>query len=105
MRRALERAGRQCLTQVLITVGVLASLYAGHLNPEYRVSASQLSAVINRLATILLFALIDRQPSVMTDDDVEGRVSEPLFRRTIVRISFSRLVGTLLVQVFLVPSA
>ena len=94
-----------CLAQALITVGVLASLYAGYLNPEFRVTASQLSAIINGFATILLFAFIDPQLSVMTDDVVEGRVSEPLFRRTIVWISFSRLVGTLLAQALFVPSA
>ena len=94
-----------CLAQALITVGVLASLYAGYLNPEFRVTASQLSAVINGFATILLFALIDPQLSVMTDDVVEGRVSEPLFRRTIVWISLSRLAGTLLAQVLFLPSA
>jgi len=94
-----------CLAQALLTVGVLASLYAGYLNPEFRVTASQLSAVINGLATILLFALIDPQLSVMTDDVVEGRVSEPLFRRTIVWISFSRLAGTLLAQALFLPSA
>lgn len=94
-----------CLAQALITVGVLASLYAGYLNPDFRVTASQLSAVINGFATILLFALIDPQLSVMTDDVVEGRVSEPLFRRTIVWISFSRLAGTILAQILFVPSA
>lgn len=94
-----------CLAQALITVGVVASLYAGYLNPEFRVTASQLSAVINGLATILLFALIDPQLSVMTDDAVEGRVSEALFRRTIVWISVSRLAGTILAQVLLLPSA
>jgi hypothetical protein len=94
-----------CLAQALITVGVLASLYAGYLNPEFRVTASQLSAVINGFATILLFALIDPQLSVMTDDVIEGRISEPLFRRTIVWISFSRLAGTLLAQAVFLPSA
>ena len=94
-----------CLAQALITVGVVASLYAGFLNPEFRVTASQLSAVVNGFATILLFALIDPQLSVMTDDVVEGRVSEPLFRRTIVWISLSRLAGTLLAQVLFLPSA
>ncbi|MFM5955258.1 MAG: lipid II flippase Amj family protein [Novosphingobium sp.] len=94
-----------CLAQALITVGVVASLYAGYLNPEFRVTASQLSAVINGFATILLFALIDPQLSVMTDDAVEGRVSEALFRRTIVWISISRLIGTLLAQVLLLPAA
>jgi hypothetical protein len=93
------------LAQALLTVGVVASLYAGYLAPEFRVTASQLSAVINGFATILLFALIDPQLSVMTDDVVEGRIDEPLFRRTIVWISMSRLVGTLVAQAFFVPSA
>lgn len=94
-----------CLAQALLTVGVLASLYAGYLNPEFRVTASQLSAVINGLATILLFALIDPQLSVMTDDVVEGDLPEPLFRQAIVWISFSRLAGTLLAQLVFVPAA
>ncbi|GAL96319.1 hypothetical protein ATR1_039d0036 [Acetobacter tropicalis] len=93
------------LAQALITVGVLASLYAGYLNPAYRVTASQLSAVINGVATILLFALIDPQLSVMTDDVVEGRVDASLFRRTIVWISLSRLVGTVIAQAFFLPAA
>ncbi len=94
-----------CLAQALLTVGVVASLYAGYLNPEFRVTASQLSAVINGFATILLFALIDPQLSVMTDDAVEGRVSEALFRGTIVWISLSRLAGTILAQVLFLPAA
>jgi hypothetical protein len=94
-----------CLAQALLTVGVFASLYAGYLNPEYRVTASQLSAVINGLATILLFAFIDPQLSVMTDDVIEGRVAEPLFRRTVVWISFSRLAGTALAQLLFLPAA
>ena len=94
-----------CLAQALLTVGVLASLYAGYLNPEFRVTASQLSAVINGFATILLFALIDPQLSIMTDEVVEGKVDESLFRRTIVWISMSRLVGTILAQIVFVPAA
>lgn len=94
-----------CLAQALLTVGVFASLYAGYLNPDYRVTASQLSAVINGLATILLFVFIDPQLSIMTDDVVEGRVDEPRFRRTIVLISFSRLAGTLLAQLLFLPAA
>lgn len=93
------------LAQALITVGVLASLYAGYLNPQFRVTASQLSAVVNGFATILLFALIDPQLSVMTDDVVEGRIDEPLFRRTIMWISISRLAGTMLAQAIFLPAA
>jgi hypothetical protein len=73
------------LAQALVTVGVLASLYAGYLNPEFRVTASQLS--------------------VMTDDVVEGRLSATDFRQVIVWVSFSRLAGTLLAQALFLPSA
>jgi hypothetical protein len=93
------------MAQALLTVGVIASLYAGFLYPEFRVTASQLSAVINGFATILLFVLIDPQLSVMTDDVVEGRISQPEYRRTIVWLSMSRIGGTLLAQALLVPSA
>ena len=93
------------LAQGLLTVGVVASLCAGYLAPEFGVTASQLSAVVNGFATILLFALIDPQLSVMTDDVVEGRIDEALFRRTIVWISFSRLAGTLLAQAVFLPAA
>ena len=83
----------------------VASLYAGYLNPEFRVTASQLSAVVNGFATILLFALIDPQISALTDDVVDGSVSEATFRRAMIWVSLSRLAGTLLAQALLVPAA
>ena len=73
--------------------------------PEFRVTASQLSALINGFATILLFAFIDPQLSVMTDDAVEGKVDEGDFRRAITFISLSRLAGTVLAQALLLPAA
>ena len=94
-----------CLAQSLLAVGVVASLYAGYLAPEFRVTASQLSALINGFATILLFAFIDPQLSVMTDDAVEGKVDEAEFRRAITFISLSRLAGTILAQALLLPAA
>jgi len=94
-----------CFAQALLAVGVLASLYAGYLNPEFRVTASQMSAIVNGVATILLFALIDPQISALTDDVVDGTVSEPVFRRAMIWVSLSRLVGTLLGQAMLVPAA
>lgn len=93
------------VAQSLLVVGVFASLYAGHLDPEYRVTASQLSAVVNGFATILLFLVIDPHLSVLTDDVVDGTLSEPAFRRTIAWISVSRLVGTLLAQALFLPAA
>ncbi|KPL68378.1 membrane protein [Erythrobacter sp. SG61-1L] len=94
-----------CLAQAILAVGVFASIYAGYLNPEYRVTASQLSSVINGFATILLFAFIDPHLSVITDDAAEGRVSDAVFRRVIVWISASRLAGTVLAQALFLPAA
>jgi len=93
------------VAQGLLAVGVLASLYAGYLVPEFRVTASQMSAIVNGFATILLFALIDPQISALTDDVVDGTVSEPVFRRAMIWVSLSRLAGTLLAQTLLLPAA
>jgi Alternate to MurJ len=93
------------LAQGLLAVGVIASLYAGYLMPEFRVTASQMTAIVNGFATILLFALIDPQISALTDDVVDGSVSEATFRRAMVWVSLSRLAGTVLAQALLVPAA
>lgn len=41
----------------------------------------------------------------MTDDVVEGKTTEPQFRRAIVWLVGSRVAGTLLAQALLVPAA
>ena len=89
----------------LWTVGVFASLYAGVLDPEVRVTSSTLSSIINGGATVMMAVFIDPHMSGMTDDVVEGRVSDTQFRRAVVWLVGSRLAGTLLAQMLLVPSA
>ena len=89
----------------LWSVGVFASLYAGYLNPELRVTAVTLSSIINGIATILMFVFIDPQMSMMTDDVIDGKVSEPCFRRAVVWLVGSRFVGTLVAQLLFVPAA
>jgi hypothetical protein len=89
----------------LWTTGVFASLYAGYLNPALRVTSSTLSAVVNGVATILMFVFIDPQMSAMTDDVIEGKTTEPHFRRAVVWLVGSRLAGTMLAQLLLIPAA
>lgn len=89
----------------LWTVGVLASIYAGVIEPDFRVTSSALSSVINGVATILMFLLIDPYLSGLTDDAVQGRVEEARFRRVVVWLVVGRLAGTVLAQVLLVPAA
>jgi len=89
----------------IITVGVLSSLYAGYLNPEFRTTASSLSAVINGVATILMFMFIDPFLSIMTDDVVLGKVKESVFRQYIVYMVIARVIGTILAQVIFIPAS
>jgi hypothetical protein len=75
------------------------------LDPNVRVTSSTLSSIINGGATILMAVFIDPHMSGMTDDVVEGKVSESQFRKAVVWLIGSRLAGTLLAQALLVPSA
>jgi hypothetical protein len=86
------------------TVGVLAPLYAAYLVPELRATAASLTPVINGVATILLFILIDPYLSIVTDDVIEGRASEAELRRTVTWMVGSRLAGTVAAQLALVPA-
>jgi hypothetical protein len=109
-RLSLRRAPKaillyNLLATALLTVGVFASLYAGCLKPELRVTANNLSPVVNALSTILLFMFIDPYLSLLTDDVNMGKTSESFFRHCIVWFAISRLIGTLLAQLVLIPGA
>ncbi len=97
--------GLNVIAMALWTLGVFASLYAGYLKPDLRVTCSNLSSVVNGVATILMFVFIDPQVSVMTDDVIEGRISDGRFRRAITSLLGGRLAGTILAQILLLPSA
>ena len=89
----------------ILTIGVLSAVYAAYINPEYRTTASNLSAFINGFATILMFAFIDPHLSAMTDDVTLGACSEVTFRRYIIYMTIARLAGTLLAQILFLPGA
>ncbi|MDQ3803464.1 MAG: lipid II flippase Amj family protein [Acidobacteriota bacterium] len=93
------------LATALITVGVFASLHAGYLHPELRVTANNLSPVVNALSTVLLFVWIDPYLSILSDDVVAGRATDAFFRRAVVLFVGGRLLGTLLAQLLLLPAA
>jgi Alternate to MurJ len=93
------------LASAMLTVGVFAALYAGYRRPELRLTANNLSPVINAVSTILLIMFIDPYISLLTDDAVAGRISESQFRRCIVMLGGSRLAGTIIAQFLLTPAA
>jgi len=87
------------------TVGVLASLYAGCINPTLRTTCSTLSAVITGTATILMVIFIDPYISILTDDVIKGECSQLQFDRCIIFIVGGLTVGTVIAQFLLVPAA
>lgn len=93
------------LAVAITTIGVLSAVYASYLNPEYRTTASNLSAFINGFATILMFVCIDPHLSVMTDDVALGKSSEASFRKYVIYMAFARLAGTVLAQALFIPCA
>lgn len=101
----LELVIMNFLASALWTVGVLASIYAGVIEPEFRVTASSLSSIVNGVATVMMFLLIDPHLSGMTDDVVSGKVTESRFRQVITLLVISRLFGTLVAQLLLLPAA
>lgn len=102
---SLSMTALNVVAVALWTVGVFAALYAGVLDPSVRVTSSTLSSIINGGATVMMAVFIDPHMSGMTDDVIEGRVSESQFRRAIIWLVGSRLAGTALAQLLLVPSA
>ena len=89
----------------LLTVGVLASTYAGCLSPDIRYTCGTLSSIINGVATIAMAIFVDPYLSIMTDDVIRGECSEEEFKRCTFFIIGGFIVGTIFAQILLVPAA
>lgn len=100
---------RFLLINIMVTafysVGVLSSLYAAHLLPEFATTASQASGLINGIATILLTIFIDPQLGLITDKALHDESQRRQLGKIYALLMTSRFLGTLLAQVFLIPSA
>lgn len=93
------------IANALLTAGVFAPIYAGSLNPELRATCIQLSAVVNGFATIFLAILIDPYLSVLTDDVLSNKYSENDYRKCVVEMIISRILGIVISFFILVPAA
>jgi hypothetical protein len=97
--------GMNILGIAFISCGVFSSLCAGHLAPQLRLTAGNLSALVNFMGTLLLFGFVDPHFSFVSDKVVSGQATEPYFRRCVTGMAASRVLGTLLAQVVLMPGA
>lgn len=93
------------LAVAMVTVGALAPIYAGIIEPRLRATCITLASVINGAALILMSIFIDPQMSIMTDDVIDGKCSEEDFRACVVGMVGSKAVGTFLALALLIPSA
>lgn len=87
------------------TVGVLSSLYAAKLVPEFSTTASQASGLINGAATILLTVFIDPQLGIITHKATQNVEYRDQLGKVYVVLMMSRFLGTLLGQLILYPAA
>jgi hypothetical protein len=90
----------------IYAIGVLCSLMAGALIPTYRVTATQLSGIVNGIATILFTLMVDPIAAHITDQAARGKRKESDVRAVVFYIVLGRVAGTLLLsQLLFVPGA
>ncbi len=87
------------------TVGVLAAIYAGALLPDYRLTASQLSGVLNGFSTIILTFFIDPYASLVTDHVMAGKRRAQELSALVACLVTGKIIGTILGQLLLLPCA
>lgn len=87
------------------TVGVLSAIYAGALLPDYRLTASQLSGVLNGFSTIILTFFIDPYASLVTDHVMAGKRRAQELSALVACLVTGKILGTILGQLLLLPCA
>jgi hypothetical protein len=89
----------------LLTVGLFSSLYAGYYNPQFRMTASNMSLLVNGAATVIVLLFTDPYLGVITDDAIEGKMPQEVFRKVIALFVAAQIAGTVLAQLLLIPGA
>ncbi|MBI5399384.1 lipid II flippase Amj family protein [Candidatus Saganbacteria bacterium] len=82
----------------IYAIGVLCSLMAGALVPEFRTTATQLSGIVNGLATILFTLMVDPIAAHITDQAARGQRREADVRTVVFYIVMGRVFGTLILS-------
>jgi len=89
----------------IYSIGVLSSLCAGAFVPSYRTTATQLSGIVNGIATLFLALMVDPVCAHITDQAVRGKRKEQDVKTMIFYIIMGRVLGTLILsQLFFMPA-
>ncbi len=89
----------------LYTTGILSSIYAGALFPDFRSTASMLSAFVNGFATVLGAMVVEPTAASITDEAMRGDRDESDVRQMTFYLALTRLTGTIIAQVLFLPGA
>ncbi len=90
----------------IYTIGVLCSLLAGAYVPELRSTASQLSGIVNGLATIMFTIFVDPSGARITDGAVNGERPMSDVKSVVFFLQMGRIFGTLILsQILFKPFA
>jgi len=89
----------------IYTIGVLSALYAALIVPERATTAVMASGLVNGIATILLIIFIDPKVSILADDVINQKGSYLKLKSVSLMMITSRLLGTILAQLFFIPGA
>lgn len=89
----------------IYAIGVLAAYYASTFYPDKRTAIVSSSGMINGIASILLTVFIDPKAAIITDEVYRGKRDYDDVKALVVMLIGSKLLGTLLGQVLLVPGA
>lgn len=88
------------------TVGVLSAYYSATMvAPQYRLSVSASSGLINGVASILLSLFIDPKSAIITDQAMRGDRPYTDVKALVILLIGTKLAGTLLGQALIIPSA
>ena len=93
------------VVSAIMTISVLACLYAGCLNPELRATASSMNGVINGASIVLGLLFVDPFIALFSDEVNLGKRPKIDFQRYVLFLIVARLAGTLLAQFLLFPFA
>lgn len=95
----------QVLVTAFYTVGVLSTIYAAALEPGLRATAVTLSGIVNGIATVLLFILVDPPGAMITDQCInEVRPMEDVKVMNLYLV-IARFLGTVLAQFIIIATA
>ncbi len=95
----------QVLVTAFYTVGVLSTIYAAALEPTLRATAVNLSGIVNGIATILLFILVDPTAALVTDQCINNKRPVEHSKAMNLYLALAKFLGTILAQFIIIFTA